>query len=1106
MRNHHLNQSGFTLIELMISMVIALFVSAGMFNLYTNYLNSTQRQDQVLLMQQNARVAMDDLERDLRLAGVDITRDDGVLPDQAVFAYAAPYEVLFNANLDNTLAGIDPTQVPDKVPANLVAGRSAFYDPSATYPLAETIRWTLDSDSDGDIDADDRMGVDNTGVYKLIRQVYGSNGVSNGPHTSVSAEGVRGPDPYPDGSRPPVLFQYWVNELDLNDDSILDANEDINGNGILDMFLWGDDGGALGVNHATASNGRLDPAEITALMTGNNGKPKVMDSFDALITPTTGDARATATTRSQALSNIRRVTVNMITETQVADHAYVNSPHGSSYLYREQSLVSTVTPRNALTKVSSDLSLTVAATPQQVQCPATSTTIQVRLVDATDALVTQPVDIVVTTSMGWFSPSNLQSATVSTSTGVATFSLVGDPNSSVTVAVVNATTTVNNKIYNAAATVEFVPTVPSSVALTPDVTALPADGLTSTNITAALLDSCGKPAGDGTDVTWAVSTVPSGIGGVMSPATTTIGGSSTISTLTAGGTAGIATISATHVNTGITGLTQVNFTDCNLVMASALPAIPADGTSNTTISFTLTDLGGVPQAGIPVNIVSDAGTIGTQTIVTDANGQGSTTLTSATTPHVASVTGSVAPTGGLCDYAAGLVKVEFADCGVTFVSSTPEVVPGNPGGTATLTATVTDSATGSPLTGQPLTFIHSGSDGSISTTSAITDGAGQGTTIYTAGPTAGVANLSVSTGCGVGNLDLFVRNCVVSVAASPVSIPPAYGNSSLITATLTDSISGAPLSNRTVTFAVDNPALGTLSSVTATTNALGDAQVTFNSNGVAGVAQITATAPCGSSAVNVVLNDWQISLVTSDPSVPQGNGATLTATLTSGGLPTNPPPGQDVVTLSFDAPGALGSTLAPLSATAIGGITTHGFLAGNTSGTVAVRADATVNGVTISDIVHILITDPPGGDPLVLDIGSEHTCVDKKGKPKPKRFSFAVNNVGLNDVEITSIQFAWPNGAQLDRIKYKGDVATCKGGTDFWRSKGCGSPDGKQNSPATLTGFCQTPTVNAGNTLSFHEVRFKDDMRGQPINVIITTVPVGGGTPATSTISFTVPN
>ena len=74
MTHRHLrNNAGFTLIELLIAMAISGVVLGGIYQAYTNQMRVNNTQNQVVDMQQNVRVAMYFMERDIRLAGFNPT-------------------------------------------------------------------------------------------------------------------------------------------------------------------------------------------------------------------------------------------------------------------------------------------------------------------------------------------------------------------------------------------------------------------------------------------------------------------------------------------------------------------------------------------------------------------------------------------------------------------------------------------------------------------------------------------------------------------------------------------------------------------------------------------------------------------------------------------------------------------------------------------------------------------------------------------------------------------------------------------------------------------------------------------------------------------------
>ncbi len=65
---------GFTLIELMVAMTIALVVLGGMYVSYRSQQKSYMEQEEVAVMQQNLRAAMFYMQREIRLAGYDPSR------------------------------------------------------------------------------------------------------------------------------------------------------------------------------------------------------------------------------------------------------------------------------------------------------------------------------------------------------------------------------------------------------------------------------------------------------------------------------------------------------------------------------------------------------------------------------------------------------------------------------------------------------------------------------------------------------------------------------------------------------------------------------------------------------------------------------------------------------------------------------------------------------------------------------------------------------------------------------------------------------------------------------------------------------------------------
>ncbi len=67
--NRIVSAAGFTLVEMMISMVLLVIIMIGVYNLYQSQQDHSLIQEDVVELQQNLRVAMDTITRDMRMSG-----------------------------------------------------------------------------------------------------------------------------------------------------------------------------------------------------------------------------------------------------------------------------------------------------------------------------------------------------------------------------------------------------------------------------------------------------------------------------------------------------------------------------------------------------------------------------------------------------------------------------------------------------------------------------------------------------------------------------------------------------------------------------------------------------------------------------------------------------------------------------------------------------------------------------------------------------------------------------------------------------------------------------------------------------------------------------
>ncbi|MCK4236940.1 MAG: VCBS repeat-containing protein [Candidatus Krumholzibacteria bacterium] len=238
--------AGFTLIEILLSILMLGFVLISFAGILTLYQKSSAQTTDFAEVQQNTRIALDYITDDLRQAGSQTDYFRGQRP----IVHAGAYQVAFNADIDNgqtidgmsPLTAINPAVMPNTVPAS----GTIIYTPAADYQSdAETVVFTLDSNGDGVISSADR-GDDpeesgrNRNLFILKKVVYGHNEAGTNEIRESNIAQVRGPNLAPTWTIPQPLFQYYYDHDE--DPSTADR-------------LWGDGN----------NNGVLETGEITAL-------------------------------------------------------------------------------------------------------------------------------------------------------------------------------------------------------------------------------------------------------------------------------------------------------------------------------------------------------------------------------------------------------------------------------------------------------------------------------------------------------------------------------------------------------------------------------------------------------------------------------------------------------------------------------------------------------------------------------------------------------------------------------------------------------------------------------------------------------------------------
>lgn len=193
-------EAGFTLVELMITLVVLAAVSMAIVTVLIGSQRSKMSTSNAVETSQSARMALEMMARDLRSAGYGVDRDY-VLQPQTPIAYIDSTQVLINENLspfpDSTTAGGVPVHGaplaynPNFTPQPRPLVGTEWTPPTQYGSGAELVRYTLDVNNDGVVDQNDIAapeGADaqrtkNPNDYTLVRQVYGASAGSNGGQT-----------------------------------------------------------------------------------------------------------------------------------------------------------------------------------------------------------------------------------------------------------------------------------------------------------------------------------------------------------------------------------------------------------------------------------------------------------------------------------------------------------------------------------------------------------------------------------------------------------------------------------------------------------------------------------------------------------------------------------------------------------------------------------------------------------------------------------------------------------------------------------------------------------------------------------------------------------
>ncbi|MEN0105538.1 MAG: Ig-like domain-containing protein, partial [Pseudomonas sp.] len=430
-------------------------------------------------------------------------------------------------------------------------------------------------------------------------------------------------------------------------------------------------------------------------------------------------------------------------------------------------------------------------------------------------------------------------SSVTDGNGIATMQLTSS--SAVATATVEATAGAARNTAN----VSFVAGAAATLDLAAAPASIVADGSSASTLTATVKDLHGNSVGAGVQVAW--STTAGQLAGLSSITDAT--GTATM-TLTSSTAVAIATVEASAG--AAHGLATVSFTAgeaASVALVATPTAIPADGSSTTTLTASLQDAhGNSVGAGVPVAWSSSAGELAVSSSLTDATGAATMALTSATDVTIATVEASAAA-------ARATTQVSFV-AGVPApgvlgmqLSATPGNIVADGSSTSELRADVRDRL-GHPV-GPGVVVSWTVTAGSLAGESSVTDADGVATMRLTSANTITTGTVEASAGAARNSLSVnFVAGAPteLSVAATPASLVANGSSHSTLSATVRDVFGNRVGEGVLVNWTTS---AGQLAAASSSTNAIGVATVVLTSAKVAGVATVQATAEAAQGSAEV---------------------------------------------------------------------------------------------------------------------------------------------------------------------------------------------------------------------------------------------------------------
>jgi|GEM_PF-1044072 len=507
------------------------------------------------------------------------------------------------------------------------------------------------------------------------------------------------------------------------------------------------------------------PAAINVMATPNNltADGVSTSTIQAIVTDAQGNLVANGETITYSVTS-GTGTLSSITATTTSGVATVT--------YRAPGTgvpgVETITAR-ALNGTTNSVNITlIAARVDSVTVRAGSSSILAdgasQTTIAATVLVTGGINVPDGTTVTFASSAGtLSAANATTTNGIAEVTLTSPTNLG------SATITATSGGVSAQTTVQFIAGPPASVSVAATPSNLTADGTSTSSIRVTVLDANDNPVADGETLTFSAND------GVLSKLTaTTTNGVATV-TYTAPNYVPATnndtiTVEATNGQSGTALITLIGPQIASISLSANPASLPADGTSQGTISATLSVVGGGnPPDGTTVNfsIVGSGGGSITSTGTT-SSGVAVATLTSGTTAETVTIR---ATAGGLI----AEIQVAYTPGSVS-LTIVPNSLLGTGEETATVTATLLTAA-GNPAPNTMVTFTLSDTSlGSITPNQATTNAQGDPvTSTFQAGALGGTVTVTGTWTTGGVNV---TGTATITILPPPAFIQVATGSPS----------------------------------------------------------------------------------------------------------------------------------------------------------------------------------------------------------------------------------------------------------------------------------------------------------------------------------------